>query len=55
VLAPHAKLGQQALGFLERAGVEPRFYLGVQRVNERGRLAQITESRALSSRRSNWA
>jgi hypothetical protein len=29
VLAPHAELRQQALRFLERAGIEPRLDLGV--------------------------
>jgi hypothetical protein len=32
VLVTHAELGEQALGVLERAGVEPSFYLGVERV-----------------------
>jgi len=32
VLVPDAKLSQQALGFLERAGVEPCLDLGMQRV-----------------------
>jgi hypothetical protein len=39
VLLSDAELREQALGFLERAGVEPRLDLGVQRVVERARLS----------------
>jgi hypothetical protein len=39
VLLPDAELGQQALGFLERAGVELGLDLGVQGMVKRARLA----------------
>jgi hypothetical protein len=39
VLLPDAKLREQALGFLERAGVEPGLDLGVEWVVERARLS----------------
>jgi hypothetical protein len=39
VLLPDAELGEQALGFLERAGIQPGFDLGMQRMVERSRLA----------------
>jgi hypothetical protein len=39
VLLPDAELSQQALGFLEGAGVEPGLDLGVQRMVERARLS----------------
>jgi hypothetical protein len=39
VLLPDAELGQQALGFFERAGIEASFDLGVERVVERARLS----------------
>jgi hypothetical protein len=38
VLAPHAQLSQEPLGFLERAGVEPRFDFDVQGMIELRRL-----------------
>jgi hypothetical protein len=40
VLAPHAELCEQALRFLERAGVEPRFDLGVEGMVELTRLSE---------------
>jgi hypothetical protein len=40
VLLPDAELCQQTLGVLERAGVQPRFDLGVQGVMERCRLSR---------------
>jgi len=39
VLSPDAELGEQALGVLERAGVEPSLDLGVKWVVERSQLA----------------
>lgn len=38
MLLPDAELGQQALGLLERAGIELGFDLGVQRMMKRWRL-----------------
>jgi len=50
VLSPDAELGQQALGVLERAGVEPCLDLGVKWVVERAQLfPQISESASLAS------
>jgi hypothetical protein len=51
VLSPDAELGQQALGVLERAGVEPSLDLGVKWVVERAQLvlAESSESASLAS------
>jgi hypothetical protein len=53
VLLPDAKLHEQTLSFLERAGVESSFDLGVERMIERAqRVSQSSERRAAASRRS---